>query len=95
MKTLSAEEAKNSFGSFLDSAQSEPVMLTQSDRPIGIFFSMHDIEALVQVSETFKKNIHTGILAGIADAEAGRITECNQDYINDLKTKLRTRLAAN
>ena len=38
MKTISAKEAKNAFGSFLDSAQTEPVMLTEKDRPIGIFF---------------------------------------------------------
>lgn len=95
MKTISANEAKNAFGSFLDSAQTEPVMLTEQDRPIGIFFSMHDVEALIQVSEAFKKDIHAGILSGIADAEAGRVTECSQDHINELKTKLRARLAAN
>lgn len=93
MKTISAKEAKNAFGSFLDSAQREPIMITKRDRPIGIFFSMQDVEALIQVSEAFKKDIHTGIISGIADAEAGRVTECNQEHINDLKTKLRARLA--
>jgi prevent-host-death family protein len=91
MKTISAKDAKNSFGSFLDSAQREPVMITKRDRPIGVFFSMQD-EALIHVSEGFKKDIQTGILSGIADAEAGRVIECNQDYISDLKEKLRARL---
>lgn len=95
MKTISAKEVKNAFGNFLDSARTEPVMITEQDRPIGIFFSMQDLEALVQVSESFKKDIHAGINSGIADAEAGRVTECSQDHINDLKTKLRDRLAAN
>jgi hypothetical protein len=93
MKTISAKEAKNSFGSFSDSAQKEPVMITQRDRPLGIFFSIPDVETLIQVNEAFKKDIHTGIISGIADAEAGRVTECNQEHINDLKTKLRARLA--
>ncbi len=95
MKTISAKEAENAFGSFLDSAQKEPVMITKRDRPIGIFFSMHDVEALIQAGEAFKKDINAGILSGIADAEAGRVTECSQDHINELKAKLRTRLAAN
>jgi prevent-host-death family protein len=93
MKTISAKDAKNSFGSFLDSAQREPVMITKRDRPIGIFFSMQDVKALIHVSEGFKKDIQTGILSGIADAEAGRVIECNQDHISDLKEKLRARLA--
>ncbi|MGZ8172905.1 type II toxin-antitoxin system Phd/YefM family antitoxin [Methylobacter tundripaludum] len=76
MKTISAKEAKNAFGSFLDSAQREPVMITKRDRPIGIFFSMQDVETLIQVTEVFKKDIHTGIISGIVDAEAGRVTEC-------------------
>jgi len=95
MKTISAKEAKNSFGSFLDSAQREPVMITKRDRPIGIFFSMHDVEALMQVSDGFKNQINTGILAGIADADAGRVTECNEDLIVDLQKRLKTKLAHN
>ncbi len=92
MKTISAKEAKNAFGSFLDSAQWEPIMITKRDRPIGIFFSMQDIEALIQVSEAFKKIIHAGIISGIADAETARVTESSQEHTNELKTKLRARL---
>ncbi len=54
MKIISAKEAKNSFGSFIDSAQKEPVMITKRDRPIGIFFSMQDVESLT------RKNSATG-----------------------------------
>lgn len=93
MKTISAKEAKNSFGSFIDSAQREPVMITRRDRPIGIFFSMQDIESLIQVSDAFKKEINDGILLGIADSEAGRVKECNEELIANLQAKLRARLA--
>ena len=94
MKTLSAKEVKNAFGAFLDSAQTEPIMIIKQDQPVGIFFSMQDLETLVQVSEVMKKNIHGGIISGIADAEAGRVAECNQQLIDDLKSKLRSRLSA-
>ena len=93
MKTISAKEAKNAFGSFLDSAQREPIMITKHDRPIGIFFSMQDVEALFQVTDGLKKEIHAGIMSGIADAEAGRVTESGQSHIDSLKAKLKSRLA--
>lgn len=93
MKTISAKDAKNSFGSFLDSAQREPVMITKRDRPIGIFFSMQDVESLILVGDAFKKEINDGILLGIADSEAGRVKECSEELIVNLQTKLRARLA--
>ncbi len=70
-------------------------MITKHGRPIGIFFSMQDVEALFQVSEGLKKEIHAGIMSGVADAEAGRVTECGQKHIDDLKVKLKARLAIN
>lgn len=54
---------------------------------------MPDIASLIQVSDSLKKEIHNGILAGIADVEAGRIRELNEDYANDLKVRLKARLA--
>ena len=95
MITISAKEAKNSFGSFLDSAQREPVIITKRDRPVGIFFSMQDLESLIQVSDAFKSDIHNGILAGIADVEAGRVKEFSKDYANDLKARVRAKLESN
>ena len=44
MKTISAVDAKNRFGQFLDAAQREPVVVTKKNRPVGVFFSMADIE---------------------------------------------------
>ncbi len=93
MKTISAKEVKNAFGTFLDSAQREPVMITKHDRPVGIFFSMHDIESLIQVSDSLKDEIRNGVKAGIADADAGRIKECNEELIADLQARLRARLS--
>ena len=42
MKTLSARDAKNRFGEFIDTARREPVLVTKNDRPVGIFLSIED-----------------------------------------------------
>lgn len=44
MKIMTAAEAKNSFGQFLDTAQREPVLVTKQNRPVGVFLSMQDLE---------------------------------------------------
>jgi hypothetical protein len=93
MKTISAKEAKNSFGAFLDSAQREPVMVTKRDRPVGMFFSMQDLNTLLNVGDAFKKEIYEKVVAGIDDADAGRVRECNAELAEELKAKLRAKLA--
>jgi len=42
MKIMSARDAKNHFGEFLDSARREPVIVTRNDRPVGIMISIED-----------------------------------------------------
>jgi prevent-host-death family protein len=42
MKVMTARDAKNHFGEFLDSARREPVIVTKNDRPVGIMISMED-----------------------------------------------------
>ena len=93
MKTISSKEAKNSFGAFLDSAQREPVMVTKRDRPVGMFFSMHDLNTLLNVGDAFKKEIYEKVATGIDDADAGRVRECNTELAEELKSKLRAKLA--
>jgi len=44
MKTITAAQAKNAFGKFLDMAQREPVAVTKMGRPVGVFISMADLE---------------------------------------------------
>lgn len=45
------------------------------------------------LNEEDKKIIRAGILKGLADVQAGRVKELNEDLIIELKEKLRTRLA--
>lgn len=42
MKVMTARDAKNHFGEFLDSARREPVVVTRNDRPVGIMISVED-----------------------------------------------------
>lgn len=46
MKTMTAAEAKNSFGRFLEAVHREPVAVTKNSREIAAMFSMEDIHAL-------------------------------------------------
>ena len=42
MKVMTARDAKNHFGEFLDSARREPVVVTRNDRPVAIMISVED-----------------------------------------------------
>ena len=42
MKVMTARDAKNHFGEFLDAAQREPVIITKNNRPVGLMISIQD-----------------------------------------------------
>ena len=46
MTTMTALEAKNAFGQFLDAAQRAPVTVTKNGRAVGAMFSQADLEAM-------------------------------------------------
>lgn len=46
MTTMTALEAKNSFGQFLDAVQRSPVTVTKNGREVGAMFSRADLEAM-------------------------------------------------
>lgn len=49
MKVMTARDAKNHFGEFLDAARREPVVVTKNDRPVGIMISIEDAaDTLIQ-----------------------------------------------
>jgi prevent-host-death family protein len=54
MKTMTAAEAKNAFGKFLDIARREPVVVTKNNRPVGVFLSMEDIEDTIWGEQALK-----------------------------------------
>ena len=46
MTTMTALQAKNAFGQFLDAAQRAPVTVTKNGREVGAMFSKADLEAM-------------------------------------------------
>jgi PHD/YefM family antitoxin component YafN of YafNO toxin-antitoxin module len=65
MKTMTAVEAKNSFGQLLEAALREPVAVTKNRREVAAMFSMEDVRAL---ADSF-------LAAPLkADVEAGKIS---------------------
>ena len=47
MKTMTAAEAKNGFGRYLDAVQRAPVIITKKDRPVAVTISYEDAEDLL------------------------------------------------
>ena len=46
MITVAANEAKQSFGSILDSAQREPVLIQKHQRSVAVILSFHEYDRL-------------------------------------------------
>ncbi len=95
MKTMSSREVQNAFGSFLDTTQHEPVMVTRRNRPVGVMFSMNDLPGLVDLADSMREEITAGVKAGLADAEAGKGQELTDEYINELVLKTKDRISTN
>ncbi len=55
MKIMTAKEAKNSFGIFVDTAQIEPVLVTRRQRPIGVFLSIQEITNIPELKKMLLK----------------------------------------
>ena len=69
MATMTALEAKNAFGQFLDAAQRAPVTVTKNGRSVGAMFSQPDLEAmaLAYLSEPMRIALASGEV-GISEA---------------------------
>jgi len=67
----------------------EPIVIGESNHPLGVFFSMDDLKQLL----TLKEKINTGILSGIEDMEKSRFSEYNDDFIDKFDRELDKRLS--
>jgi len=78
MKTVTAVEAKNSFGRLLESAHREPVMVTKNNREVAAMLSMEDIHALADtfLADPIKAEVANG-KRSVLDALMAQI-EINQ-----------------
>jgi prevent-host-death family protein len=92
MKTMTSKEAQNAFGSFLDSVQREPVMVTRRSRPVGVMLSMDDLPAILTLADSIKEAIKLGVTTGLSESKAGKGEELTEDYIQSLKSELQARI---
>jgi len=62
MKTMTAVEAKNAFGRFLETVHREPVAVTKNNREIAAMFSMEDIHSLASafLADPLKEDVAAG-----------------------------------
>ena len=74
MKTVTAVEAKNTFGRLLEAAHREPVMVTKNNREIAAMFSIQDVHALAD--------------AFLADAIKAEVTEGKRSVLDALMAQL-------
>lgn len=99
MKVMSARDAKNHFGEFLDSARREPVVVTKNNRPVGIMISVED------AADTLFSDFFIDRESGYDDWLFGKVTRTmervasgetglseHSDAISLLKGRLETRL---
>ena len=64
MTTMTALEAKNGFGQFLDAVQRAPVTVTKNGREVGVMFSKADLEAMGErfLMEPLREEVASGAL---------------------------------
>lgn len=72
MSTLNASEAKREFGDLLLKAQKEPVRINKNGKPVAVVVSAAEYEQLEAYRE---EHLKAEIIAGIADLEAGNISD--------------------
>lgn len=71
-KTITASEAKNSFGLYLDSVQREPVIITKKSRPVALTISYEDAEDLMLLDQA-KEAGKSGFVSAEESAEALKV----------------------
>jgi prevent-host-death family protein len=72
MSALSASDAKREFGDVLLKAQKAPVRINKNGKPVAVVVSATEYEQLEAYRE---KHLQTEIDEGIADLEAGNVSD--------------------
>jgi prevent-host-death family protein len=100
MKTMTARDAKNHFGEFLDAARREPVIVTRNERPVGIMISIEDaadtlipemfMEKETGYEEWLTKKVGTTMARFEADATA---TLPHAEAMASLRLRVKAKLA--
>ena len=94
---MTARDAKNHFGEFLDSARREPVIVTKNDRPVGIMISIEDAadtllpEMLLDKEPGYDGWLFEKVTGTVRRVDSGETELLEHD---EAMEKLRQRLAA-
>jgi prevent-host-death family protein len=99
MKIMTARDAKNHFGEFLDAARREPVVVTKNDRPVGIMISLEDAkdtlfaDFFIDKESGYEEWLFSKVNTTMARVASGK-TELREhsDAMSLLKGRLETRL---
>ena len=100
MKTMTAAEAKNSFGKLLDATMREPVMITKIDRPVAVSLSMDDLKDIAQSgtdesgSDALERlieraRIHKRIAAAQIQVADGLTEPMNDQFFEALRARMK------
>jgi prevent-host-death family protein len=98
MKSMTAAEAKNSFGKLLDTAQREPVLITKKNRPVGVMMSIEDLSSLTEsegaeagvssLELLLERNrIRKRLAQAREDVAAGRVEEMDEAFFEELRRR--------
>lgn len=100
MKTMTARDAKNHFGEFLDAARREPVVVTKNDRPVGIMISIEDAaDTLIPEMFMEREPGYDEWLAAKVGATAARVEfgvaalRPHAEALSSLKSRVEAKLA--
>ncbi|MBN9697307.1 MAG: type II toxin-antitoxin system Phd/YefM family antitoxin [Zoogloea sp.] len=100
MKVMSARDAKNRFGEFLDTVRREPVVVTKNDRPVGIMISIEDAadtllpEFLLDKDPGYDGWLFDKVSASLTRVASGETgVRGHDEAMALLKERLRVRLA--
>ena len=97
MKSITAVEAKNSFGTFLDTVQREPVVITKNNRPVGMTLSMQDIESLFGGGEQAvaraleESRIDQRLALARQQVKDSKVTLADDAFFDGMRAKIRAK----
>jgi prevent-host-death family protein len=78
---MSAKEAKNRFGELLLEAQRGPVTIEKNGRPVAVLQSFEDHQEVERLKLEW---LRTAVAEGLADIEAGRVRELDDELFEEI-----------
>lgn len=86
LPTVTASEAKQSFGQLIMDVQREPVQISKSGKPVAVMMSAHEYESL---SLLRIEKLRTTISRGIEQCEQGEMSNATQVF-KRVRTRVKT-----